>query len=67
MRTQSVSAAVRARAWQAAMAACSAYGPSAPVSSSARREAASDEDVVPAPAVLVEQQDRVAGRADPGA
>ena len=41
MRAQSVSAAVRRRAWQAAIAACSAYGPSAPPSSSARSSAAS--------------------------
>ena len=30
MRAQSVSPAVRARAWQAAIAACSAYGPASP-------------------------------------
>ena len=36
--TQSVSSGVRARAWQAAIAACSAYGPSAPPSGSARVE-----------------------------
>ena len=54
----------RARAWQAAIAACSAYGPRPPPSASARVErgqAAADQQPVPAPAVLVEQQDRLAG------
>ena len=39
MRAQSVSSAVRARAWQAAIAACSAYGPRAPPSCLARARA----------------------------
>ena len=67
MRAQSVSSAVRARAWQAAIAACSAYGPSAPPSclgALERRQAAADQQLVPARAVLVEQQDRLARRAD---
>nr|WP_165978187.1 hypothetical protein [Actinomadura darangshiensis] len=40
IRTQSVSSAVRGRAWQAAMAAWRANGPSAPPSRSARSSAA---------------------------
>ena len=70
MRSQSVSAATRARAWQAAIAACSAYGPSAPgaaLGALERREPAAHEHPVPARAVLVEQQDGLAGRADAGA
>ena len=54
---------MRARAWQAAIAACSAYGPSAPPSASARSSAAQpapDQQPVPARAVLVEQQDGLA-------
>ena len=57
----------RARAWQAAIAACSAYGPRAPPSASARverREPAADQQLIPARAVLIEQQDRLARRAD---
>ena len=67
MRAQSVSSAVRARAWQAAIAACRAYGPRAPPSSLRaleRREAAADQQLVPARAVLLEQQDRLAVAAD---
>ena len=68
MRAQSVSSAVRARAWQAAIAACSAYGPAraadACLGARERREAAADEQLIPARAVLVEQQDRLARRAD---
>ena len=63
MRAQSVSSAVRARAWQAAIAACSAYGPRAAaerLGARERREAAADQQLVPARAVLVEQQDRLA-------
>ena len=70
MRAQSVSAGVRARAWHAAIAACSAYGPRAPPSSSARSSAARPrriEQLIPARAVLIEQQDRLARRADPRA
>ena len=39
MRTQSVSSAVRARAWQAASAACSVYGPRVSLSASAMVQA----------------------------
>ena len=66
-RPVGVARRVRARAWQAAIAACSAYGPRAPPSASARVErgqAAADQQLVPARAVLVEQQDRLARRAD---
>ena len=66
MRAQSVSAAVRARAWQAAIAACSAYGPERAaqrLGARERGEAAADEQLVPARAVLVEEQDRLARRA----
>ena len=70
MRSQSVSAATRARAWQAAIAAWSVYGPSAPPVLCARverGEAAADEQPVPARPVLVEQQHRLSGGADPRA
>ena len=67
MRCQSVSPATRARAWQAAIAACSAYGPSAPPSRSAafeRRETAPDEELIPERAVLIEEQDGLSRRAN---
>ncbi len=63
MRGQSVASAVSARAWQAAIAACSAYGPSAPPSFSARSsasEAATDQQAIPVRAVLFQQQHRLA-------
>ena len=68
MRAQSVSSAVRARAWQAAIAACSAYGPPraaealrpAPGAARPRRMSSWSQRR----AVLVEQQHRLAGRAD---
>ena len=62
MRAQSVSARLCACAWQAAMAACSPYGP-------ARRRAGrtlqrgqptADQELVPAIAVLVSEEDRLA-------
>ena len=59
IRSQSVSSATVARAWQAAIAACRAYGPAVPPSSSIRSmfgKPASDQQPVPARAVLVEQQ-----------
>ena len=70
MRSQSVASAVGARAWQAAIAACSAYGPRPSprcASSSARASAASPRRMSrrsQRDAVLVEQQDRFAVRAD---
>ena len=67
IRGQSVSAAVRARAWQAAIAACSAYGPARAAQRLGpleRGEPAADEQLIPARAVLVEQQDRLARRPD---
>ena len=45
MRTQSVASGVRARAWQAAIAAWTAYGPSAPPSASARSSARSPRPI----------------------
>ena len=68
MRSQSVSSAVAARAWQAAMAAWSQYGPSGRAERLApleRGQAAPDQEVVPARAVLVEQQDRLAAGSEP--
>jgi hypothetical protein len=69
MRSQSVSSATLARAWQAAMAAWSVYGPSAPPAPYARSsgEPAAHEHPVPARAVLVEQQDRLSRGTDPRA
>ena len=51
MRAQSVSSAVRARAWQAAIAACSAYGPERAAERLGpleRGQAAADQQLVPA-------------------
>jgi len=70
IRGQSVSPGVTARAWQAAIAACRAYCPRAPPSATARferGEPAPDQHVVPARAVLVEQQHGLAPGAGPGA
>ena len=67
MRGQSVSDASLARAWQAAIAACSVYGPrSGPQLFGAieGRQAALDQQPVPPPAILIEQQHRLAVRAD---
>ena len=53
-------------AWQAAIAACSPYGPSGAAERSARverRQAAADQEPVPARAVLLDQQDRLPRRA----
>ena len=68
MRCQSVSSGVRARAWQAAIDGLQRVGAAAaaerlgPVE---RLQPAADQQQVPARAVLVEQQDRLALRADP--
>ena len=46
MRSQSVSSALRARAWQAAIAACTMYGPgrpAEPLGAQQRGEAAADQ------------------------
>ena len=69
MRGQSVSSATRARAWQAAIAACSAYGPVVPpelLDPLDAGEPAADQRLVPTGAVLVEQQHRLAVRAGAG-
>ena len=69
IRSQSVSSATVARAWQAAIAACRAYGPTVPPSSLDPvdvGQAAPDQQAVPPGAVLVEQQHRLAVGADPG-
>ena len=67
MRAQSVSSAVRARAWQAAMrrlqrvgAEGAALGFGGCLGAGQRGKAAADQELVPARAVLVEQQDRLA-------
>ena len=65
IRSQSVSSATVARAWQAAIAACSAYGPTVPPQVLDRldvRESATDQQPVPPRAVLVEQQHRLTVR-----
>ena len=69
MRSQSVSSKRRARAWQAAMAACSTYGPGLPpqgLGALERRQPAANQQLVPAGPVLVGQQDRLAARPDAG-
>ncbi len=67
IRYQSVSSGRRARAWQAAIAACSGCRPSPEALGARERlQAAADQQRVPAPAVLVEQQDGVAGAVRPG-
>ena len=66
MRAQSVSPAVRARAWQAAIAACSAYGPTRAAErfgALERGEAAADQQLVPA----ARGSGRAAGSARPTA
>ena len=70
MRTQSVASGVAARAWQAAIAACSAYGTEPPgqrLGAVEGGQAAPDQQAVPAAAVLVEQQDGLARGAHAGA
>ncbi len=62
---QSVSPAPCARAWHAAIAACSAYGPACRQARCARSSAARPrriKQVIPARAVLFEQKDRLAVR-----
>src|SRR5881396_3245622 len=69
MRAQSVSPGVRARPWQAAIAAWRAYGPTAPPSPSARASAARPRRMRSwsQRAVLVEEQHGLSRGADPGA
>ena len=69
IRGQSVSLAVRARAWQAAIAACRRVRPAGAAERlrpRERGEPAPDQQLVPARAVLIEQQDRLARGSDPG-
>ena len=61
---------MRARAWQAAIAAWRRYGPGAApsfVGALEGGESAVDEELVPVRAVLIEQEDGLAGGADAGA
>jgi hypothetical protein len=73
MRPQSVCSALRARAWQAggdrrlqAVGAEPALGGGALIGLVQGGQAALDQQVIPAGAVLFQQQDRLAARADPG-